>query len=279
MVLCTGLLAATTLMAKILGSELHGPALHPLQITAGRFCFGLLALTPILLFIRPDFHNTRWALHAIRTTFGWANVSLLFAAVTFLPLADATAISFLSPVITMLLAIPLLRERIGPWRWSAAAIALIGGMIIIRPGTSAFQPAALLALLAAVLMGVEMILIKILTRTEPALRILILANVIGSVIALLAASFVWQWPTATQWLFLAALGATMVSAQSLFIQSMRLADASLVTPIFYSTLVFAAVYDLILFQVLPDGPSIAGASLIVIAALVIAWREQRNKRV
>ena len=68
-----------------------------------------------------------------RTSFGWAGVSLMFASVAFIPLADATAITFLNPVFAMMLAIPLLGEKVGPWRWGAAVVALIGAMVLPFP--------------------------------------------------------------------------------------------------------------------------------------------------
>ena len=77
-----------------------------------------------------------------------------------MPLADATAISFLSIIVTLGLSVFMLKERAGPRRWGAAIIALIGALLITRPGTSAFQPVALIALLAAVFIGFEIIFIK-----------------------------------------------------------------------------------------------------------------------
>jgi drug/metabolite transporter (DMT)-like permease len=74
--------------------------------------------------MRPRLTRPDWPTHTIRVLCGWSGVTLMFAAAAMIPLADATAISFLNPVFCMILAIPLLGERIGPWRWLAAAIAL-----------------------------------------------------------------------------------------------------------------------------------------------------------
>jgi len=83
----------------------------------------------------------------------------MFAAASQMPLGEATAISFLSPIAAMVLAIPLLGEKVGPVRWSAAVISCIGALILIRPGMDAFQLAALIALAAAIFMGIEVIFI------------------------------------------------------------------------------------------------------------------------
>ena len=189
---CAALVAMTTLIAKALGKgAIGGTELHPLQISAGRFVFAWLILLPIVLWRRPSFRAVAWRLHVVRSVCGWGGVSCMFAAAVVLPLADATAISFLSPLFTMMLAIPLLGERVGPWRWGAAAIAMAGACLLIRPGASSFQAMALVALASALFMGLEAICVKKLAGTERPLRILFVNNSIGALLALGAASFVW----------------------------------------------------------------------------------------
>lgn len=269
----SALIALTTLIAKSLGLGLEGPALHPLQVSSGRFFFAFLAIALFSTFRRPNFKGTVWHLHLARSIFGWGGVSLMFAAVARMPLADATAITFLNPMVAMALAIPILAERVGPVRWMAAGISLAGALILIQPGTDAFQPAALIALTAAFVMGLEIVCIKMLSRKEPPVRILLINNTFGAMISLTAASFVWVQPSLTQFAHLALLGLTMVSAQTLFIQAMRNADASYVIPFSYSTLIFAAFYDFILFSEVPVATSLIGAAIIIAGALLLAWRE------
>ena len=279
MIACAALVAMTTLLAKFLGQDILGPEpLHPLQVSAGRFIFAWLTLLPFVLWRRPRFKGARWTLHGARSLCGWAGVSCMFAAAAAMPLADATAISFLNPIIAMVLAIVLLGERVGPWRWGAAAISLIGAALLIRPGTDSFQAMALVALAAALFMGFEVIFIKMLTNSEFPLRILFINNTIGAVLSLGAAAFVWTPPSSEQWLALAAIGMIMVSAQTMFINAMRQADASFAMPFFYATLVFAAVYDIIAFSVVPAALSIAGAVLVIAGAIVLGWREGRVGR-
>ena len=273
MLAACSLIAATTIFAKALGTDLLGEPLHPLQVSAGRFVFALVGLFCASLILRPKFHAPAFRLHIGRSFFGWAGVSLMFTAVVHIPVSDATAISFLNPIFGMLLAIPLLRERVGPVRWSAVAIAFVGAIILLRPGGSAFDPAAYIALLAAFCMGIEVILIKMLTRRESPLQILIINNCIGALIACSAASFFWSVPTMLQWGALASIGLLMVSAQSLYIQSMRSGDASFALPFSYSTLIFATIYDFWIFSVIPGWISVLGAAIILSGALLLGWRE------
>lgn len=274
----SALVAATTLLAKALGTEALGPALHPLQISHGRFLFAFLTIAAFVTALRPKLTKPDYRLHTIRCAFGWGGVTALFAAAAFIPLSDATAISFLNPVFGMMLAIPILGERVGAVRWSAALIALAGAAILTRPGSGALQLGALLALTSAVLLGAEVIAIKLLAGRERPVQILLINNGIGVIIASIAAAFVWQWPTPDQWAALAGIGALMICAQACFVNALARADASFVTPFFFAALVFAALYDALIFGVIPDAVSITGAAIILTGAGLLAWREGRLRQ-
>ena len=269
--------AASTFMAKVVGSGTLGPALHPLQVSQGRFLFAFIAISSLAVVLRPKLTKPNLKLHIGRSFLGWGGVTLMFAAAVYIPLADATAISFLNPVFAMLFAIPVLGERVGKWRWLAAGIALAGALILLRPGADSIQTGALFALGAAVVLGGEVILIKFLTKTDGPFQILLINNSIGIVIASLAAIPVWIWPSPIQWAGLAAVGLLMISAQAFFTNAMARAEASFVAPFFYASLVFAALYDAAIFQVIPDTVSILGAITILAGAGLLAWRESVRK--
>ncbi|WP_299137948.1 DMT family transporter [uncultured Tateyamaria sp.] len=271
-------IAATTLFAKALGTDQFGPALHPFQISFGRFLFAFVALGTAAAILRPEFQRPHLGLHLARTVSGWLGVTLMFASVAYIPLADATAISFLNPVFGMILAIPLLGERVGKWRWLAAAIAFAGAMILLRPTPASFQPAALLALGAALVLGFELSIIKKLTGREGPFSILVVNNLLGMIVAGLAVVWVWQAPTGAQWALMAGIGGAMAVAQTCFVNAMARADASFVAPFSYGTLIFAALYDTIFYGVIPDGVTLLGAGIIITGALLLAWREGRNAR-
>lgn len=274
MLCATAFIAGTMIAAKVLGSDLLGPALHPLQVSHGRFLFALIAIAISFAVFRPPVSAPQWRVHAGRSLFGWLGVTCMFGAVAVIPLSDASAISFLNPVMCMLLAIPLLGERVGKWRWLAAIMALTGALILLRPGTTAFQPAALLALAAAVLLGMELIFIKKLANKEGPFQILLINNGIGWALASTAVIPVFMAPTLQQWVVLAALGVIMAAAQACFVNAMARADASFITPFSYITLVFAALFDAAIFGVLPDAISWLGAVIILAGAFLLATRER-----
>lgn len=272
-VVACAFIATTTLFAKALGTDQFGAPLHPFQISFGRFLFAFLILSMAALVVRPTLQRPHLGLHLARTTSGWAGITLMFASVAYIPLADATAISFLNPVFGMILAIPLLGERVGKWRWLAAGIAFVGAMILLRPTPASFQPAALLALEAAVALGLELNFIKKLTGREGPFSILLMNNTIGLCIAGVAVSFVWQSPSASQWALMAGVGCAMAVAQACFVNGMARADASFVAPFGYATLIFAAMFDIAFYGVIPDAITTLGAGIIIAGALLLAWRE------
>lgn len=272
------LFALLSLVAKLLGTDTLGPPLHPMQISAARFIVALLFLSTVVLIKPVSFDQVPWGLHLRRGIAGWCGVTCLFTAAIVMPLADATAISFLSIIVTLGLSVLMLKERAGPRRWGAAIIALIGALLITRPGTSAFQPVALIALLAAVFIGFEIIFIKQLSGREPVLRILIINNMIGAIISAAVIGFVWQAPTAAQWLLIILIGFLMIGVQATNILAMQRGDASFVAPFWFATPAFAAVYDYLVFSQTISTPSGLGIALIISGGIFISWREHLAKQ-
>ncbi|MBT8412114.1 MAG: DMT family transporter [Octadecabacter sp.] len=277
MITATLFIAGTTLAAKALGTDTLGAPLHPLQISHGRFAFAFMGLLMVAAVLRPKIKAPNIPLHLARTLCGATGVTLMFAAVAFIPLADATAISFLNPVFGMILAIPFLGERVGRWRWAAAAIAFGGALVLLRPGPETFQIAALLALGAAFALGFELIFIKKLADREPPMQILLINNFIGWILMSTVMIPFWAPPTAAQWAVLVALGLMMAAAQTCFINALARAEASFVTPFSYLTLIFASLYDWAIFNSVPDWISVLGGAIIVSGAALLAWREAVNR--
>lgn len=277
MVTATMFIAGTTLAAKALGTDTLGAPLHPLQISHGRFVFAFMGLLMVAAVLRPKIKAPDIPLHLGRTLCGATGVTCMFAAVAFIPLADATAISFLNPVFGMILAIPFLGEKVGRWRWAAAAIAFAGALVLLRPGPDTFQIAALLALGAALAMGFELVFIKKLADREPPMQILLINNFIGWILMSTVMIPFWAPPSGAQWAVLVALGLMMAAAQTCFINAMARAEASFVTPFSYLTLIFASLYDWAVFKSVPDWISAAGGAIIVSGAALLAWREAVNR--
>jgi len=268
----------TAILAKSLGQGFNGESLHPLQVSAGRFGFALLTILFFLLIKSYKFEKPHYLIHFSRSVMGWIGVTCMFAAVTLIPVPDAISISFINPVFAMYLSFLILKERVGVLRWSAAGIALVGSFILLRPGFDSFQIGALIAFLAALCFGLEVIFIKKLSGMEAPLQILCINNSIGFVISLSAASLVWVNPTERQWVEMFALGVIMVTAQALFIQAVRSSDASYVLPFSYLSLVFATIYDFWIYKSQPDWISFLGAFTIVSSVIILSVKEYYENR-
>lgn len=276
-VVSTGFISASLICAKAMQDPalMGAPGLHPLQAAWGRFAFGFLSILAFSFVRWPGIRTSRLGLHLARTLCGWSGIAALFAALALMRAADATAISFLNGLCAMVFAVLFLGEKVGPWRWGAALIAFIGAVVIARPGTDAFQWSALLAAGAAMVMGLEVILIKQLTGgSEPRPRILLINNALGALIATIAVLFVWRMPNALQWLMLVGAGVFMIGAQVFFLRGLSLAEANLAAPFNYFTLIFASLYAFILFGEVPVLTTWIGAGLIVAGGIILAWREQ-----
>jgi drug/metabolite transporter (DMT)-like permease len=273
--IASAFVAASTLCAKQLGVGEN--AMSSFQVTWARYAFGFALLVLVAVAVKPKFTRPNWTLHMVRITCGVVGVLAMFYAVSKIPVADTTAITFLNPMFAMVFAIFILGERVGPIRWGTAALALFGGLLLIRPGSTSFQPEALLALAAAVLFGMEVVIIKLLAGREGAFQIILIANFFGAILASFALPFVWQMPVGDQWVWMAGTGILMVTAQAFYTKALRIGEASFVLPFAYATLVFAALYDFVLFDVVPVPLSMVGGAIIVISGIVLAWRENKAR--
>ncbi|HPD91702.1 MAG: DMT family transporter [Rhodobacter sp.] len=287
---CTLLVAATTLFAKALGNGALGEAIPAAMTSQARFVFGALTVALTLglrrasgrpAWVEPPggARPPAWGVHTIRTALGWLGGFLMFTAAARMPLADASALGFVSPVATMLFAALLLGERVAAARWVAASVALVGALVLLRPGAGVIQPAAFFALGAAASMGLEAIAIKRLATTEPPGRTMLINNTMGAVIGCVLAAPVFHWPQGwAVWLLLVAMGSVMVTAQILLLTANRLADVSFVAPFWYATLIWAAVYDILAFGIWPDWVSASGAAIIVAGGLGMTFAELHTRR-
>ena len=262
-----------SILGKKVGYADASDSIHPLQIVYARFFFALIIVSLIVLFKRPQFKRPNLQLHFARSACGWTGVAILFSGVIFIPASDAVAITFLNPLFAMLLAIFVLKERLIINRWIATLISLLGMLILLRP-TLDFESNifAYLCLAGAFIMGVEILMIKVLSEKEPFLQILLINNFIATLMGVVPMIFFFKVPNLLQSIELFSIGAAMVLGQFFFLNAMKGTETSFIAPFFYSTLVFVMILDLIFFGVIPDIISLIGASLIIIGGLFISLK-------
>ena len=276
-VLASFFFASSTFLSKLLGSGEWGDPLNPLQIAHARFAFGLMTALALAVFVDLRLTRPNLKLHVLRSACGWTGIAILFTGVLYIPASDAVALTFLNPIFAMVFAVKILMERIDKQRWWAAAIALFGGILLIRPEANGLNPIALLCIFGAIIIGVEIVVIKLLTLREGVFQILVINNAIAVLLASIPLIFVFMMPTASQWLALTVVGVTMVIGQLLFLLAMKAVDASLVSPFIYSTLMFVGTLDYFILDVQPDAISLFGGALIIASGSYIAMRENSKR--
>ena len=242
------------------------------------FCALIFMLPWVARYGMSSLRTDRIKLYSMRALAGLASMLCWFTAVTLIPLAEATALSFTGPMFATAAAALVLRETVGWRRWGAVAFGFVGVMIIVRPGAVDLSLGASLALASALFMAAGTILVKTLSRTEPTGAIVAYMAIYLAPLSLIPALFVWVWPPMSTWPYLAALGILGAIAHLCYTGALAAADASAVMPLDYMRLPAAALFAYALFAEVPTVWTWAGAGVIVLASTYIAQREIRLRR-
>ncbi|WP_294644833.1 DMT family transporter [uncultured Aureimonas sp.] len=200
---------------------------------------------------------------------------LMYEALSRVPLADATAVLFFSPIMVTVLSVALLGERIGIHRIAAVLAGFCGMLLILRPGIGSFHPALFLVLAAAVLNAVYLILTRRLAGREDAASTQFNTTAFGAVVMSAVVIPVWQTPDAATLALLLAIGLLGTVGHFLLVSAFRYASASLLSPFLYTQVLVAAGVSVALFGDPLHGATIAGTAVLVASGLYIWWRENR----
>ncbi len=249
---------------------------HVLQVVWGRYFFSMVLLPLIigrvnLIRIARTGHPT---LQIVRSLLLLAATAFFFAALRFMPLADATAISFVSPLLLTLLSIPLLGESVGRRRWTAVVVGLIGALIIIRPGFGLAGWATLLPLLTALAYTLYQIATRILCAIDPPATIFFYTGAVGTLVMTLVVPFFWTAPTLEGWLLMIATGLLGGGGHYLVIQAFRRAPASALAPFSFAVIIWTTLTGYLVFGDVPDTATIIGALVIIASGVFVFWRER-----
>ena len=256
-----------------------GDHLHPFEVAFFRNIVSLALMAPWVL---------RGGLAGLRTSSirkyglrGLASITGMlcwFYGLATMPIAGATALSFTAPIFTSIAAIFFLGEHIGVRRWAAIAIGFAGAMIILRPGVSTFSLSAFVVLGGSAAVACSVIMVKILSRTEPSSLIVAYMGIYLVPMSLIPALFVWTTPSMSDWFWLIFIGAVATIGQLGMTHAYAATEATVVLPFDYARLPSAALIGYLAFNEAPDAWTWTGAAVIAGSTIYIARREARLAR-
>ncbi|HMB10174.1 DMT family transporter [Saliniramus sp.] len=273
MIAGTAMFACGDVFAKMLT-----PELPPLMIAWMRYVVFALLILGFLLATRGlrGLASRRPGLQIVRGLGMLGSAVFFMSGIVFLPVADATAIFFILPILLTAFAVVFLKEVVGWRRWAAAVIGFCGVLIVIRPGTDAFRIASLFPMLAATSWAIAGTITRYVSKSDASVTTLAWSALVGFLIASLAVPFFWVAPQAGQLWIALAMGLVSSAGHGLVVLALRDASASLIAPYAYGQIVWAGALAFVAFGTLPDRYTILGACVIAGAGIYISYREGRG---
>jgi len=257
-------------------SKLMTASLPAVEVAWLRFCVFTLLMLGVTVFSggRSALRSRRPGLQALRALGVMGSSILFIMGLAFLPMAEATAISFVSPLMVTALSIPILGEVVGWRRWSAVAVGLLGVLIVVRPGTGAFDTAAIFPLLSAASWAVALVVTRKMSGADGPLVALTYAAIVGLLVTSAIVPFEWVNPGWREIGLALVTGGASTIAQWLVVLAFQKARASVLAPFSYSQLVWSGLLGFLVFGSVPDGWTLIGAAVIIASGLYTAHRER-----
>ncbi|MEM7747998.1 MAG: DMT family transporter [Pseudomonadota bacterium] len=269
-----GLISLVDTVSKFYTKELHAVMLvWGYFIAMALFVAGYFAMRGRIDLLKCN----RPILQIARPGFLAGSITCLFVSLTYLPIAEATAIGFTAPLFIIALSVPLLGERVGWHRWLAVALGLAGVLIIVRPGGSVWHWSAAMSLLGALSFAFFQLVTRRLADQDRHETTLIYTSLGGIAWTSLLVPFFWTSPTQTHMLMFLVIGAMGAGAHFFMLQAFARAEASLLAPFNYSKLIWVTILGYIVFGDLPGIDTLIGSTIIAAAGLYVLYRENRIK--
>jgi drug/metabolite transporter (DMT)-like permease len=269
-----GFLVLNDAVAKLL-TDRHDPA----QIIFVRNLLALPMVGAMVLLMRgrAALGTAYLGVHALRGLLMVTGAYLYFRSLEFLPLAEATALVFSAPLFITALSVPLLGEAVGWRRWAAVVLGFVGVLIIVQPGSAAFQPASLLAVATAIFYALFMIGARWIGRDEGVWTMMFFVMLFPMLYAAPLAFLRWTPIDATDLPFFLAIAVCGSLGITLIGQAFRMAPAAIVAPFDYTALIWATALGWLIWRDVPGVHTLVGAAVIVASGVVIVLREARPR--
>ncbi|WP_050886333.1 DMT family transporter [Bradyrhizobium sp. STM 3843] len=250
--------------------------LPPVEITWMRFVVFAAIMVPAMLPGSPLYalRTTRMRFQLLRGLALLGSSILFISGLRYLPIAEASATSFVAPLFVTALSIVFLSEKVGLRRWIATAAGLAGVVIILRPGTGAFQMAALFPIASAFAWACTLVMTRVMSGREHVMTTMTYSSIAGVFVLSALVPFVWVAPSWHDILFGLLVGLASTTGQWIVVLAFRYADASVLAPFSYIQLLWASIFGFVVFGEVPDAWTITGAIFIVASGLYTAHRER-----
>lgn len=272
------MLAAVVLFALMdAGLKLLAPHYPALQVAALR---GAAALPLVLAWTLATIGargllRVHWPLHLLRGALGVVMIAAFVYGLRTLPLSTAYAIAFIAPLLVTAMAVPILGEKVGPRRWIAIVVGLVGVLVVLRPtGHGMLTLGGLAILLAAVCYAASAITVRLLAQRDSTQAMVFWLMLILAVAGGALSWHAWMPIRSDDWWVIAGIGVTGTLAQVALTEAFRRGEASLIAPLEYTALVWGVMLDLALWGVLPDTVTWIGAGIIIASGLYLIRRER-----
>ena len=269
--LSTVFLGTSDVTAKYLSTGLHS-----IEIAWIRFLVFALIMVPAMVPGTPIYalRSTRPGFQLLRGTALLGSSLFFITGLRYLPIAEASATGFVSPLFVTALSIILLSEKVGVRRWLATAVGLFGVLIILRPGTGAFHAAAFFPIISAFCWAVTLVMTRMMSGREHATTTMIYSSIAGVAILTAMVPFVWVTPSLNAILLGILIGVASTAGQWIVVLAFRYADASVLAPFSYTQLLWVSILGFLIFGEVPDLWTVIGAVFIVGSGLYTAHRER-----
>lgn len=274
-----------------------GYALH--QVILIRAFVALTFILTVIRFSERGFSQVvtnRPRMHLLRVAIVMVSNVTFFVGLAAMPLADAVAVAYVSPIVITLLSIVFLGENVGPRRWAAVIVGMIGVLVMLRPGAGVIQPAAVLVLISAVLYASGNLLARHMGGTESAMTLSLYVQ-LGFIVVSISMGLTvgdghlatesklwaflfrpWIWPPISDWPVFLATGLSVGIGGLMVTQAYRTVEAGLIAPFEYVGMPMAILWGLLIFGTFPDVTGWVGIALICGSGLYVIWRETVRKR-
>ncbi|MBT4931859.1 MAG: DMT family transporter [Rhodospirillaceae bacterium] len=269
------IVVAGALLASMDGLGKHLMQDNPVAVVIWSRFFFHVVVTFIFLGARGSYgflRANRPGLQAIRGGFLLGATGTMYFAISLMPLADATAIQFIAPVLVTALSVPILGESVGIRTWAAVVVGFIGILLIVHPGFGQLQWASLLPILTAICLSLYLIMTRIMRSMDSAATTTFYSTATGLVVLSAMLPFFWDTPSALSWLLMTVLGSAGATGHYLMIRGYSLASASVLAPFSYFHLLASMSISLVVFGDVPDAWMLSGTALVIGSGLYVWFR-------